>query len=257
VSVPEVTVLAGTASRLVVTCTWQEVPHLSPPVQATLLASIPPYQRDARSKGVPSLGSGAVYQIPESDIKVPDFEIPNHWPRAWGLDTGWNWTAVAWGAIDRQTQTFYVYSVYKRGNAELPIHVDAIKSRGDWIPGVGDAAALHSKDDGQQTIDLYRRYGLDIQLPDKAVETGIYELWTAMAAGKFKVFASCGAWFDEYRLYRRNEKGVIIKVNEHLMDGTRYLYRSGRDRAKPVPPPVTHEKYSDRGGAGSLDWMYR
>jgi hypothetical protein len=74
--------------------------------------------------------------------------------------------------------------------------------------------------------------GLDLELPDKAVEAGIQRVWEAMSAGKFKVFASCGPWFEEFRLYRRDEKGRVVKQNDHLMDSSRYLVVSGMDRAR-------------------------
>jgi hypothetical protein len=77
-------------------------PHLSAEQKAELWGSIPPYQRDARSKGIPQLGSGAIYPVPESEIVVDPFEIPLHWPRGYGLDVGWNRTAAIWGAPSRR-----------------------------------------------------------------------------------------------------------------------------------------------------------
>jgi phage terminase large subunit-like protein len=47
---------------------WDDVPHLDAKSKQELLNSIPPYQRDARSKGVPQLGSGAIYPISEDDF---------------------------------------------------------------------------------------------------------------------------------------------------------------------------------------------
>jgi hypothetical protein len=38
-------------------------------------------------------------------------------------------------------------------------------------------------------------------------------------------------WLSEFRLYRRNEKGAVVKENDHLMDATRYLIRTGMDLA--------------------------
>jgi hypothetical protein len=38
-------------SRIVITCDWDEVPHLDDVHKAAIVASTPPYQRDARSKG--------------------------------------------------------------------------------------------------------------------------------------------------------------------------------------------------------------
>ena len=98
-------------------CEWNEVPHLSDKEKADLINRIPAYQREARTKGIPCLGSGAIYQVPESDIRVEDFEIPKHWPRGFGLPIrARDWTAAVWGALDREAQVIlYLYSVYKRG----------------------------------------------------------------------------------------------------------------------------------------------
>ena len=237
-------------------CEWSEVPHLSEQEKADLIARIPIHQRDARTKGIPALGSGAIYPVPESDIRVPDFAIPKHWPRGFALDTGWDWTAAVWGVLDREAQVFYVYSVYKRGQAEPAVHAAAIRSRGAWIPGVGDAAAINNND-GRQFIDIYRRLGLKLDLADKAVEAGIQEVWELLSAGRLKVFESCGAWFEEFRLYRRDDKGRIVKQHDHLMDCTRYLVR-GRTRMKTQQTPKRRrppDPFVTRRPLTGLGWM--
>lgn len=216
-------------SRLLITATWSDVPHLSESEKAELWASIPPYQRDARAKGIPQLGSGAVYQVPESTIAVEDFALPKHWPRAYALDAAQAGpTAAVWGALDRDADTLYIYSVYKREQAEASIHAAAVRARGQ-LPGVGDVAGI-ANSDGIQFLSIYRELGLDIDLADKGVESGIQRVWELLSSGRLKVFASCGAWFEEFRLYRRDEKGRIVKSNDHLMDATRYLVVSGIHR---------------------------
>lgn len=235
------------AGRWVVMATWDDAPHLGEQAKKELWESIPPFQRDARSKGIPQLGSGAIFPIPESEITVPAFNLPVEWPRAWALDTdqGAGWTGCVWGALDRQTQTTYIYDCYKRSRSELAAHIAAIKARGSWIPGVGDAAALIvTAHDAVQLIAQYRKAGLDITLPDKSVESGLYRTWELLSQGRLKVFASCQAWFEEFRLYRRDDKGRIVKVNDHLMDPTRYLVVSGMQRAKtqPIPQPVAQQQ---------------
>ena len=70
-----------TDSKYLVTAGWDDAPHLDPKAKEELLSSIPPYLRDARSKGIPSLGSGAIYPISEDEISVPYFDIPVYWPR--------------------------------------------------------------------------------------------------------------------------------------------------------------------------------
>lgn len=223
-------------SKFVVMASWDDVPHLTEETKKELLASIPEYQRDARSKGVPQLGSGAIYQIAESDIIVDDFPIPDHWPRAYGMDVGWNRTAVPWGAWDRDNDVLYLYAEHYRGQAEPSIHAEAVKARGDWIPGVLDPAARgRSQRDGEQLMQNYVDLGLDLETAFNGVESGIYEVWQRLSTGRMKVFKSMSNWRAEYRLYRRDEKGHIVKANDHLMDGTRYLVMSGLDRAKVKP----------------------
>lgn len=224
------------SGKFVVMATWDDVPHLSATVKAELLASIPPFQRDARSKGIPQLGSGAIYPIPESDIVVPDFAIPAHWPRAYGLDVGWNKTAAVWGAIDREDSTVYLYSGHYKGHAEPVVHASAINNRGKWIPGVIDPASRgRSQKDGEQLLQAYKDLGLDVAEALNGVETGLHRVWERMSGGRLKVFASMQDWLGEYRMYRRDDKGHVVKANDHLMDATRYLIVSGLDRACVAP----------------------
>lgn len=221
------------AGRYIVQCGWDDVPHLDGQIKAEMLAKLPPHQRDARTKGVPSLGSGAIYPVPEDDIVVDPFTIPSHWPRAYGLDVGWRRTAAIWGAIDRDNDCLYLFSEHYRGQAEPSIHADAIKARGDWIPGVIDPAARgRSQDDGEKLIDQYEDHGLDLHIALNAVEAGLYEVWQRLSTGRIKVFKSLSNWLSEYRVYRRDVRGKVVKENDHAMDATRYLVMSGLDLAK-------------------------
>ena len=239
------------SGRFVVMATWDDVPHLDERTKEMLFASYMPFQRDARTRGVPALGSGAIYPVPESDIVVPDFALAEHWPRCYGLDVGWNRTAAIWGATDRETSTTYLYSQHYRGEAEPIVHAQAIKNRGAWIPGAIDPASRgRSQNDGQQLLDLYCGMGLDLAPADNAVESGIYDTWTLLSAGKLKVFASCQDWINEYRIYRRDDKGKVVKKHDHLMDASRYLVRTGRDLARVKPTESSDDQ--NYGGGG---WM--
>ncbi|MNL64102.1 Terminase-like family protein [compost metagenome] len=60
-----------------------------------------------------------------------------------------------------------------------------------------------------------------------------------MSTGRLKVFASCRNWIDEYRIYRRDDKGRIVKERDHLMDATRYLVKTGLSLARVKPRPST------------------
>ena len=216
------------------TATWDDAPHLSEKDKEELLAAFPPHQRDARSKGIPSLGSGAIYPVPESEIIVPSFEIPRHFRHVYGLDVGWNNTAAVFLAIDPDNHIAYLTSDYKRGNAEPSVHAEAIRSRarGHGKPGVIDPAANgRSQKDGQNLMSLYRNLGLNVTNAENSVESGIYEVWQLLSTGRLKVFSSCSAFLEEYRVYRRDEKGRIVKDNDHIMDALRYAIVSGLQRA--------------------------
>jgi hypothetical protein len=222
-----------TDSKYLVSAGWDDAPHLDAKTKKELLDATPPFLRDARSKGTPSLGAGAIYPIPESEISVPYFEIPAYWPRSYGLDVGWNRTAALWAAWDPSTGTCYLYAEHYRGIAEPAVHAEAIKSRGQWMNGVCDPAARGSSQrDGEKLIDLYRELGLNLTLADNAVDAGIYDTWAALSTGKLKVMSHLLNFFNEYRLYRRDENGRIVKKHDHLMDVMRYLVRSGRKVAK-------------------------
>lgn len=210
-------------SRFLIQLDWDDAPHLSEEAKKELLASIPEYQRDARSKGIPQLGSGAIYPIPRADIEIKDFEIPEFWERWYGMDVGWNATAVVWFAKNPDSDERYITSVYKMGKEKPVVHASAIKARGAWIKGAVDPASRgRSQADGQQLLQSYTEEGLKLSCADNAVESGLYKVWQYLANGQLKVFKSCSIWFDEFQIYRRDEKGKVVKEKDHLMDATRY-----------------------------------
>jgi hypothetical protein len=43
--------------------------------------------------------------------------------------------------------------------------------------------------------------------------------WRELSAGRIKVFRTLQRFKEEYRVYRRDEKGKVVKKNDHLMDG--------------------------------------
>lgn len=241
--------------RLIVTCTWDQVPHLGAAEKVRLLTTYPEYQKDARSKGVPSLGAGSIYRVPESDIKVTPFPIPAHWPRGYGFDVGWNRTAAAFGALDRETDTIYLYAAHYRAHAEPSVHSDAIRAlAGTWMKGRIDPAARgRSQEDGQKLISIYREKGLLLGEADHAVESGIQAVYERLSTGRLKIFASLSDFFMEYRLYHRDESGQIVKKHDHLLDAVRYLILSGVSwlTVPPVSGRTTASLLSPTVGGGS------
>lgn len=243
------------SSKFVVMATWDDAPHLDEEAKKELWQSIPPYQRDARSKGIPQLGSGAIYPVPESDFLIDPFPIPDYFPQGYGMDVGWNFTAAVWGAWDRKTDTLYLHHEYKRSQSEPSIHAHGIQAPGKWIPGFIDPASRgRNQKDGSQLMEDYKALGLDLQTADNGVESGLYSVWNRLSTGRIKVFKSLSAWLTEFRLYRRDDKGKVVKENDHLMDCTRYLEsRMAAMKQKPVEPkPYIEYRYP---GQENSRWM--
>lgn len=231
-------------SRYVVQATWDDVAHLSEDDKRDMLASLPPHQREARTKGIPSLGSGAIYPILEDEITIKPFKLPAYWPRAYGLDVGWKKTAAIWGAWDRESDIIYVYSEHYRGQAEPSVHAAAIKARGKWIKGAIDTAARgRSQADGKKLFDLYEDEGLKLENAKKAVEAGLLEVYQRLSTGRLKIFTSLNYLLSEYRIYRRDEKGQIVKENDHALDALRYLVMTINEVAS-LPPVKNNNNIS-------------
>ena len=239
-------------SRYVGTCTWDEVPHLSREQKDALYGSYPLHMRDARTKGVPQLGSGAIYPIPESDIVCDPIEFPLWWPRGYGMDVGWNRTAAVWGCRDPSTDVVYLYAEHYRGQDEPASQAAAIRGRGAWIPGVIDPASRgRGQTDGKQLFVQYVDLGLNLTVADNGVEAGLFSVMQRMTTGRLKVFRTLANWLSEYRMYRRDDKGHVVKTNDHAMDATRYLVVSGIERM--VVAPDALKRLEVRGGLRVYD----
>lgn len=255
-------------SRFIVMADWaNNAPHLTEKAREELFASIPAYQKDARTRGIPQLGAGVIYPIMDEEILVDAFPIPDHWPRGYTLDVGWGVTAAEWRALDPETRISYFYDEHYQRESSPDIHAGAIRRRGLWIPGKIDPAARGRKqDDGKKLLDLYRKaiYGDDDILAQQmlstavnAVEAGIYAVLMGYQQGTIKIMRGrCPNLLAERRLYRRNERGEIIKKNDHAMDAQRYNIASGdtwlaQKPAVIVEDPVTRFATGDAG----LNWM--
>jgi hypothetical protein len=226
-------------SKVCVTATWDDVPHLSEQDKADMLGSMSPHERDARSKGIPSLGSGVIYPVPEDTYLCDPFALPEYWPKAYGLDVGWNRTAAVWGAWDRGSDIVYLWSEHYVGQAEPQVHADAIRQRGEWIPGAIDPASAGAGQlDGKRVIDAYLSLGLNLYPAENAVEAGIHAVYRRLVSGRLKVFSTLQNWRREARIYRRDENGKIVKENDHLMDATKYLIMTGMAIARIEPEVV-------------------
>lgn len=209
--------------KAIIQAGWDDAPWLDKEAQAKILDASEPHLRETRRTGVPSMGSGAVYPITLDQFIVSPFEIPRHFKKLYALDVGWNRTAALWLAVDPNTDTVYIYDEHYVAEQPPSVHASAILSRGNWIPGVIDPASRgRSQDAGSQLMHMYKELGLRIVKANNEVEGGIQTVWQRLSTGKIRVFSSLHNLAKEYVLYRRDEKGRVIKERDHLMDCLRY-----------------------------------
>lgn len=240
-----------TETKYLVMAGWDDVPHLSDKMKAELLAATPAHEREARSRGIPVLGSGKIFTIDEDRIKCTPFQIPAHWPRIAGCDFGWDHpTGAGWIAYDRDTDTVYIYDVYRMKEATPAIHSVTFRAKGEWIPVAWPHDGLqHDKGSGEALADQYRKLGVNM-LKEKAthppakgqqegqggngVEAGIMEMLSRMETGRLKVFSNLDEFFQEYRLYHRKD-GKIVKVFDDILSACRYgIMMLRHAKVKPV-----------------------
>lgn len=222
--------LEDSPDRTSVTMTIEDADHFTPEERAKIIASYPAHEREARTKGIPTMGSGLIFPVLEEDICVEPFDIPAHWAQICGLDFGWDHpTAAAHLAWDRDADVVYLVKDYRQREQTPIFHAAALKGWGAWLPWAWPHDGLqHDKGSGDQLAQQYKDQGLSM-LPERAtfldgtngVEAGLMEMLDRMLTGRFKVFRTCGAWLEERRLYHRVD-GKVVKERDDAISASRY-----------------------------------
>ena len=254
--------------QALIRASWDDAPHMTPERKQLALAGIPAHERDMRSKGDPMVGSGLIFPISDETIMCDPFEIPPHWARINGLDFGWDHPfACANIAIDRESDSVYVYDGYRQSRTLPAIHALAIKKHGDWIPCAWPHDGLqHDKQSGKILADAYRDLGVNMwrepfsnapapgQMEGKGgngVEAGIFEMLTMMQTGRFKVFSTVKYWFEEQKMYHRKSSGGRIEIiarNDDFISAVRYgvmFRRHAQTKVVRIPKQNTHRGISN------------
>jgi phage terminase large subunit-like protein len=247
--------------RIVTTMTIDDAEHYTPEERARIIASYPPHEREARTKGIPTMGSGLIFPVLEEEIVIDPIPIPPHWVQIGGLDFGWDHptsaVALAW---DRDADVVYVTKDYRKREATPVIHAAAVKPWGAWLPwawphdGNNDTAA------GENLKSQYQAQGLNM-LTERAtfeddggnsVEAGLMEMLDRMLTGRWKVFRNCTAWLEERRIYHRKD-GKVVKERDDTISASRYAYMMLR-YAEVDPTAQQRKRYQDNRRS-STGWM--
>ena len=248
--------------QALITSTWDDCPHLTPEKRRIILSNIPAHERNMRSKGIPMIGEGLVYPIPDEMIACDMFEIPDYFKRICGMDFGsWNHpTATADLAWDEENDIIYVIDVYKEQERKPALHAATrLGGKKRYIP----IAWPH---DGQRTGD--RKTGISIAQEYKdiykinmmytwatnppadgqkdgeggnSVNAGLLSIYNRMEEGRFKVFSHLTKWFKEKSTYHTKD-GKVVRFEEDIMSATRYgvmMLRHAEAITSKRPPVVS------------------
>lgn len=221
---------ASTNQRWWIMMTIDDALHIPEDERQAIIDKYPEHEREARTKGIPMLGSGRVFTYLESSIAETPFEIPSHWARANAIDLGYgdHPTAVVFAAHDRDADVVHIYDTYRSKDPRIALHADAIKARPQWIPcAYPHDAGKHDPGSGQTYANLYRKKGVRMMGQHATyreggynVEPGILMMNERFAVGQLRVFSNLHEWFEEYRTYHRKD-GIIVASHDDLMDATR------------------------------------
>jgi hypothetical protein len=217
-------------SRHVTRMELEDAIHIPEERRASLIASYPTHERDARIRGIPVLGSGRVFPIADDLIGEEAIQIPAHWPKIGGIDIGWDHpTAAVMVAWDRDSDVVHVCNTYRVREQTPVIHAASLLGWGKDLPWAWPHDALqHDKGSGSQIADQYRSRGLNMlferaQFEDGSfgLEAGVSALLDRMQTNRFKVARHLSDWWEEFRMYHRKD-GIIVKERDDLMSATRY-----------------------------------
>jgi phage terminase large subunit-like protein len=232
--------------RHVTNMTIDDVQHYSAEQKRIIIDAYPEHEREARSKGIPMLGSGRIFPVAEEALReAPLTQIPAHWRQLIGADFGWEHpTAFVHLAHDPDADCLHVTKVYRRNREVALIHAAAIKPWGTWIPVAWPRDALNHDKGGScaQLCHQYRDHGLHMlsesaAFPDKrgyGVEAGVADMLERMRTGRFKVDANLADWWQEFRRY------AVMMLRYALPLAW-----------APAPP----DRYARRGASGNTTWM--
>lgn len=218
------------SDRWSVTMTMKDALHLTEAMREQILKQYPAHQRAARLNGIPMLGSGRIFDIPEEAVIEPALSyIPPHWTKLWSIDFGIGHPFAAVLMVwDKDNDILHIVHCIRLAD-QLPLqHAYAMKGIGAAVPVAWPQdGTAREKTSGETLAASYKKQGL-VMLPDHATwpdggistEAGILEMQDRFATGRLKVASHLSEWLEEFRMYHRKD-GLIVKEKDDLMSATR------------------------------------
>lgn len=236
---------------------WDDAPHLDEKERKRLAGSYRAHEVDARTKGIPMLGEGAVFPIDDKDLRIDPIKLPPYWARIKGCDFGIDHPAAgAYLAWDRDTDTVYLVDCYKKAGELAPYHAAWFNKVDPWVPVSWPHDGMNREKNGGIRIAVgYRNHRVNMlsksarypkapgETKDKGgpqpVEPIVDELYERMKTGRFKVFSTCSVFFEEKRSYHR-KNGKLCATNDDVLKAVFYALMMKRYAATPSASMMGH-----------------
>lgn len=233
---------------------WDDCPHLTPEIQEKLLAGIPEWQHDMRTKGLPVIGTGAVFPFKDSEITIDpsEFDLYSN-PRIQviaGVDFGMTVdpSAIVYAAYDPDADMYYLFheSVLDESqeartpkNISRTILESALPNIVINTPHDGGIKSANPEAKAKQML----KYGANV-FPSQMINpieytgdifgkkrsandiiTGLDIMNEMFRDGKLKVLSNMSSFIKEksgYFYVPKNGGGVAFAGAEHTIDAARY-----------------------------------
>lgn len=237
---------------------WDDAPHLGIKEKQELMADYPNHEIQARTQGVPMLGEGAIFKVPENELIVRPFQIPDYFARIKGVDFGIDHPAsvvdIAW---DRDKDVIYVTRAWRKSDVDISTHAEVINQINPWVPvSWPHDGAMRERSSGREIMQIYKTKNVKFLSRSARYENdkgGSQPQWPIIKDiqereenGGIKYFSSCTELLEERRNYH-TKGGKIVPVRDDTLKALFYavmmkrfsMTQRGRKITAKVPTAMT------------------
>jgi len=216
---------------------WDDNPYMADGEKQILEASTPPHLLEARRSGIPFFGSGNVFYMPQNSYTCGFVELKDHYRYILGVDPAvtenGSWGAVLL-AIDENNiaRTVRNYQATGITKSQHAVNLESMLPFAGCPIVIDPAGGGEDQRTQQGMADFLRNEcGLNVSVAEKgkgSVELGINLLCEKLLNSTLQVMynesdhTGCSILIDQMRRYARDDKGLIIKKNDHVIDAMRY-----------------------------------
>lgn len=179
-------------------------------------------------------------------------QIPSVWQRVGTIVVEPQRFVAVWAAYERSTDVIHIYEVYDSKREPAPIHAEALKARGKWIPlllAEPEKRSMRQEVErvGAQLGDL----GVDLMEMDFDIGESVEAMAARLTTGRIKVVSHLTDWFNEYRAFGRDDQGEIVVDRQPIMQATALLVAHGLDSAVSENMAVSNERGMEDADMGA------